>query len=275
MRVPEITDVPADAPGLSGAAVPGRPSRLLQALTILLGLDEHRCPACGMPVSEADCAKTTAPLLRARMRACGLCADCARALPPLSGARCRSCGLSLPGPAGGRQLCGDCLHRPPPWQALALCGDYGGRLRQLILRFKHGGRPALAFLLAGMLLEAAACLPLPDVIVPVPQHPKHLFRRGYNQAHELAVALGLQLDLPVRPLLRRTKEVPPQTGLPAALRRRNPVGSFCAPALEGLHLWLVDDIITTGSTLRTAAEALRAAGARRVDVLALARTPLP
>ncbi len=142
--------------------------------------------------------------------------------------------------------------------------------------FKHGGRPSLAFLLAGLLLDAASCLPLPDAVLGIPQHKDHLRRRGYNQAHELAVALGLMLSLPVHPgLLRRPAAVPHQTGLTASRRRRNAAGTFRADGVRGLRLWLVDDIITTGSTLRAAGEELRRAGAARVDVLALARTPLP
>lgn len=165
--------------------------------------------------------------------------------------------------------------------AAALAGTGAARpvpraLRRLILRFKHGGRPSLAFLLAGLLLDAASCLPLPDAVLGIPQHKDHLRRRGYNQAHELAVALGLMLSLPVRPgLLRRPAAVPHQTGLTASRRRRNAAGTFRADGVQGLRLWLVDDIITTGSTLRAAGEELRRAGAARVDVLALARTPLP
>ena len=211
------------------------------------------------------------------MLAHGLCPACARALGPYVGGRCRTCGLPLPWPAAGQPLlCGDCLASPPPWQGLALHGQYHGPLRQLILRFKHGGKPALAFLLAGMLADAASCLPLPDAVLGIPQHEDHLRRRGYNQAHELAVALGLLLSLPVRPdLLRRPADSPHQTGLTAAQRQRNAAGSFQAADVRGLHLWLVDDIITTGSTLRAASAELRRAGAARVDVLALARTPRP
>ena len=117
---------------------------------------------------------------------------------------------------------------------------------------------------------------MPDAVLGIPQHEDHLRRRGYNQAHELAVALGLLLSLPVRPgLLRRPADSPHQTGLTAAQRQRNAAGSFQAADVRGLHLWLVDDIITTGSTLRAASAELRRAGAARVDVLALARTPRP
>ena len=274
--------------GAGHAPAPALLQTVLRHLTVLLGLHEYRCPVCGMPVDPCgggtgpasgawamEAGSAAAPAILAGLRAHGLCPDCARALAPRPEARCRACGLPLP-LTGQGLICGDCLLRPPPWQGLALYGRYSGHLRRLILRFKHGGRPALAFLLAGLLAEAAVCLPLPDAVVAIPQHPARLRRRGYNQAHELAVQLGLLLRLPVRPaLLCRTAPVPQQTGLPAARRQANAEGSFRAGEVRDLHLWLVDDIITTGSTVRAAARELLRNGARRVDVLALARTPRP
>ena len=103
-----------------------------------------------------------------------------------------------------------------------------------------------------------------------------LGRAWRKQLEDGLVALGLSLSLPVRPdLLWRPTDIPHQTGLSAAQRRRNAAGSFRAADVRSLHLWLVDDIITTGSTLRAAGAELLRAGAARVDVLALARTPRP
>ncbi|WP_303951003.1 ComF family protein [Desulfovibrio piger] len=165
---------------------------------------------------------------------------------PVCGTPVDAAGKDLSGPEAGMLAHGLC-----PACARALRPSGGGRCR-------------------------ACGLPLPDAVLGIPQHKDHLRRRGYNQAHELAVALGLMLSLPVRPgLLRRPAAVPHQTGLTASRRRRNVAGTFRADGVRGLRLWLVDDIITTGSTLRAAGEELRRAGAARVDVLALARTPLP
>lgn len=211
---------------------PLRRSSFLFRLTRLLGFSEHRCPACGTPV-EDDGAGGSGP--EAGMLAHGLCPACARALGPYVGGRCRACGLPLPWPAAGQPLlCGDCLASPPPWQGLALHGQYHGPLRQLILRFKHGGKPALAFLLAGMLADAASCLPLPDAVLGIPQHEDHLRRRGYNQAHELAVALGLLLSLPVRPdLLRRPADSPTRQASPRPSGSATPPGAFRLPTSGG------------------------------------------
>ena len=97
------------------------PSPLLR-LARLLGFTEHRCPVCGTPVDDGGAA-VSGP--EAGMRAHGLCPACARALVPYVGGRCRACGLPLPWPAAGQPLlCGECLVSPPPWQGLALHGQY-------------------------------------------------------------------------------------------------------------------------------------------------------
>ena len=108
--------------------------------------------------------------------------------------------------------------------------------------------------------------------LPLPR----LRQRGYNQAQELALATGLPLGVPVRlDLLLRPSCDTPQSHLRAKERRRNLHGSFAAsPAAAGLRLWLLDDIVTTGSTARAAARTLLLAGAQRVDLVALARTSL-
>ena len=130
--------------------------------------------------------------------------------------------------------------------------------------------------LAPLLLDSLLCLPLPDALVPMPLPLPRLRQRGYNQVQELALATGHLLELPVRPeLLLRPSCDTPQSRLRAEERRRNLHGSFIAsPDAAGLRLWLLDDIFTTGSTARAAAQALRAAGARRIDLVTLARTPL-
>ena len=113
-------------------------------------------------------------------------------------------------------------------------------------------------------------------MLAVPQHPAHLRERGYNQAHELAAALCRELRLPLRhDLLYRTRRVQPQAGLDAVHRAANVRGSFAAATshLRGAHCWLLDDVMTTGSTARAACSALRDAGAASVTLLVMARTP--
>ena len=114
----------------------------------------------------------------------------------------------------------------------------------------------------------------PGGIVPVPLHPRRLAWRGFNQSLELARLLAADLGRPVLPgALRRIRDTTPQSQLPGARRRANIAGAFLAdPAqVAGRSVLLVDDVMTTGATIDTAADALCAAGAARVDVLVVAR----
>lgn len=237
-----------------------------------LGLDEVRCAACLRPFSPHShgAADPTLPL----------CPECRVLLAPFAGPRCPLCGFPFSGlppeaTTNASVPCGACLTTPPPWRALASHGLYTGPLRELILRFKFGGELALSRLLAAWLENAASCLPSPDAVLGMPQHPAHLRRRGFNQAHELARALHAATGIPFRPgLLIRRRDNAPQASLNARQRAANVRGVFGVGApVAGMRLWLVDDVMTTGSTLREAAQTLLDAGAHEVCVLAVARTP--
>jgi ComF family protein len=119
--------------------------------------------------------------------------------------------------------------------------------------------------------------PLPDLIVPVPLHPSRLRERGFNQSLELARTVADELRLPIAQRgCRRVIATPPQRGLDQRARRKNLRHAFVAdPSVKGLHIALFDDVITTGATVTAASQALLDAGSARVDVWALARTPLP
>ena len=240
----------------------------------LLGLDQIRCSSCLRPFSPAEAgAMGDGPR--------ELCGPCRRLVTPYTGARCPRCGFPFLAHEGGAAMgrskvrCGACLTEAPPWRAVAYHGLYRGALRDLILRFKFGGELALARPLASMLAEAAACLPAPDAMLAMPQHPAHLRRRGFNQAHELARALHAVTGTPLRTdVLARRHDGVPQASLNARLRAGNVRGAFAvdAPA-TGLRLWLIDDVMTTGNTLREATRTLLQGGAAEVCVLAVARTP--
>lgn len=252
-----------------------------------LGLSQTRCAHCLRPFSPLETASGASPATGPGGAAAPLCPECCLLFLPYNGPRCPRCGLppveigtdkqtadasSRPAPLS---RCGQCLQEEPPWDGLACYGLYEGALRDALLRLKFGGELSLAPLLGACLLEASRCLPRPDALLAVPQHPAHLRRRGFNQAHELAKALPRLTGLPLRPeLLHRVKPAPPQAGLAAAQRRRNVRRAFqAAPDAANLCLWLIDDVMTTGSTLAEACRALRAAGARETRVLFVARTP--
>lgn len=129
-------------------------------------------------------------------------------------------------------------------------------------------------LLGALLYQVYARLPPCQIVLAVPQHPDHLRDRGFNQAHELARSLarvtGLQL---ASKSLYRTRSTLPQTQLSAQERKDNPKNSFAAQNVAGARVLLVDDTMTTGSTLHHASMALLAGGAASVAVAVVARTP--
>ena len=214
-----------------------------------------------------------------------VCPACAGGLAPRLGGFCPRCGAFAADAAAPVALCLDCRCQGRAWDGFAFHGRYEGHLRQLVLGFKFGGRLGQGRLLAGFLAEAwqraagrsgdgAMDAGVPACLVPVPLHPKRLSWRGFNQSLELARFLGRELARPVcAEGLTRVRNTTPQSQLPGRARLSNLAGAFAGQErlVAGKHVLLVDDVMTTGATVDTAARALRAAGAVRVDVVVVAR----
>lgn len=209
-----------------------------------------------------------------------LCGPCEAELPWLDG-RCATCAVPLPTHG---LVCGECQKRPPSYDHVEVPWRFAFPVDALITRFKHQARWPFGRLLGerlGLHLQHAFTdgLPQPDLLVPVPLARRRLRQRGFNQAQMLAQWLGGALKLPVdEHLLERVVDTPPQQQLDAATRRRNLRQAFClAPGtdIKGRHLALIDDVLTTGATAEALARLLKRAGAVRVDVYCLARTPKP
>lgn len=220
----------------------------------------------------------------------------------LAPAQCRLCAM----PAPGRLLCAGCerdlpwnsrccpvcaqpqLHDAPCAQCLAHrpAFDYAwsplrleGPVRNGLLALKYGARfvqaQLFAQLMAQSLLQRAA--PWPLLILPVPLHRSRLMWRGYNQAVEIARRVsqltGIACDARA---LRKTRRTRDQIGLTPAQRHANVRGAFsCTRNLDGLHIALFDDVMTTGATLNELARVCRKAGAAKVEAWSAARTPAP
>ncbi|AKR79057.1 MULTISPECIES: phosphoribosyltransferase family protein [Edwardsiella] len=219
-----------------------------------------RCAICRLP-------------LRAPV---GICSACRRALPAPPPC-CPRCGLPS---ADIHHPCGRCLLRPPPWQRLTFVSGYLPPLAPLVQRLKYRAEWPLAVPLARLMLlrylqdRRSAPRARPEIILPVPLHRLRHWQRGYNQAAELARWLARWLQAEFRPQwLWRIRRTPPQQGLSAAQRRRNLRGAFAAHrALAGRRVLLVDDVITTGSTLSEISRLLIAQGVMSVETICLCRT---
>ena len=202
---------------------------------------------------------------RRTWRPLDLCEACETALPWIV-APCIQCGL----PDGTTDICASCHVRPPDFCSTIAALRYEGEPQRWVQKLKYGqGFRAGAVL--GTLLAANVKRRMtvrPDVIVPIPLAAVRLLRRGHNQAYALAKRCKRSLGIPLRPtLLTRRKNTQPQTGLGRRGRARNVAGAFHAEsAVAGLHVALVDDVMTTGATLNAAARACRKSGAARVDV---------
>lgn len=239
---------------------PSMPNPVDSVLDRLAGwLLPPRCVLCGAPGQR--------PVL-------DLCADCEADLPRQDSA-CPRCALALPAgsPVGE---CAQCRVDPPPWDRCLAPWRYDFPLAGLIQELKYAGRLPVARVLGTLLARRAAAADLHhdvDLLLPVPLHPAKLVERGFNQSIEIAhwLARGTRRTLVVRGL-RRTRETRPQVGLDLHERAANLRAAFDVTAdFAGRRVAIVDDVMTTGSTVREIAGVLRRGRAARIDVWCVAR----
>ena len=205
---------------------------------------------------------------------CDLCGACGQDLA-LNHSACARCALPLSTPAA---MCGECLRSEPAFTAAFVPFVYGHPIDLLLTRLKFSRNLAAGRVLVQQWSDAfaSASIERPEALIPVPLHAARLRERGFNQAREIAAPLAKTLNIPLRDdALFRARATSPQSDLDAAARRRNLRGAFaCGDRISELtHVALVDDVMTTGTTLRECARVLRRAGVARVDVWAIARAP--
>lgn len=209
----------------------------------------------------------------------GLCGPCWRETPFINGLVCDLCGTPLQGQDGGKpEHCDDCLAIARPWSRGRAALLYKDNARSMVLALKHGDRLDLARPAAAWLLRAARPILQPGMLVaPVPLHWLRLFKRRYNQSALLSKALAHAARLDHCPdLLLRRRSTGTQEGRGRDDRFANMANAIslnprCLSLVEGRHVLLIDDVMTSGATLAAAAEACVAGGACAVSVLALAR----
>jgi len=203
-------------------------------------------------------------------RRLGLCKNCGTNLPAVN-APCPRCAL----PDTGGHVCGRCQARPPSFDGTLAAFAYAEPVDRLVWRLKFAADLPAAHLLGSLLAErvAAAGLPRPGVIVPVPLYRGRLVRRGFNQSVELGRVLARRLGVPLDPALAvRTRNTPSQQSLGAGERRRNVRGCFALARPPRLaRVALLDDVMTSGATLDALAAAFKAAGDVEVQCWVCAR----
>ncbi len=212
-------------------------------------------------------------LCRGPATARDICDPCLADLT-VTGPACRQCARPLEG--SDQTRCGACLHRSPAFDQTLAPYIYTYPVNGLIQHFKFRRQLAAGRVLGSLLADwvAATGQRVPDALVPVPMSRMKLIRRGFNQSLELAVNAGSRLHCPVLPqALGKTRATPAQAELSARQRQRNLRKAFSVkhrPPLPA-HIALVDDVMTTGSTLHECAKALKAGGAETVDAWVVAR----
>lgn len=208
-----------------------------------------------------------------------LCAGCDAELP-FNQPACQCCALPMTTMGSATAYigsCGQCIANPPDFTRCIAPLRYEFPINKLINGFKHHGQFGRGAVLAELLLrELKYQERQPELILPVPLHWRRQFTRGFNQALWLSHYLGRRLAIPVDTrLLYRQKYAPAQQGLPRKQRLKNLKGAFrLNKDIEGKHIALVDDVVTTGSTISELSRLLLKAGAIHVEIWCLARTPL-
>lgn len=250
------------AAGIDGGA--GTVGALLRrgAVAVLDQLYPPLCLHCDAAVATAD----------------ALCARCFAQLRPISAPCCPVLGLPFEIPLGPEARSAEAIADPPPFRRARSAVLYNEVARKLVARLKYGDRPELARFCARLMARAGRELwDDAPVIVPVPLHRVRQLERRYNQSAELARALGRLTGLRVEPgLVTRTRRTRQQVGLSAEARQRNVAGAFtarpdAAMRLRGRSVVLLDDVITTGATVKAVTRALNRAGIDQVDVISFAR----
>lgn len=209
-----------------------------------------------------------------------ICAACEKDLP-YAKHLCERCGAFLENVAARKALyCGACLNKKLPFEKVLAIFYYQQPISRLLPALKFRNRLVYAKLLGSLMGDALKKHyenePWPGLIIPVPLHLKRLRERGFNQALELAKPIAANLKIPLdRSSCLRIKHTVAQTSLHIAARRKNLTNAFnCKKRFTQKHVAIIDDVLTTGSTVRTFSKTLRKFGVEKIDVWCCAKVVL-
>lgn len=212
-------------------------------------------------------------LCASQARSLGICDHCLRDMPWHLDNLCPQCAL----PSPGNQLCGQCLQSPPAFDSTRCLFQYQFPFSVVLQQYKYGQLLPLARTMGHLLANHVKHLPPPDCIIPMPLHPQRIKERSFNQSVEIAKVISKQLLITANlHACKRIKPTPPQANLPYKQRIKNMKGAFeCAADLQGKHVVLLDDVMTTGASLNALAKTVKDAGASHVECWVIARTISP
>lgn len=205
-----------------------------------------------------------------------LCCVCRASLPWIED-RCYCCALPLTN-ENHSVKCASCLDNAPKFDRVCALFSYELPVSSLVMGLKFGKQLAYGRILGELLAEAVShtwytSLSLPEIIIPVPLHEKRLRKRGFNQALELARPIQKHLNIPImNKAIQRVRATTPQSSLKRTSRKRNLTNAFeIKKTLPFEHVAIIDDVVTTGSTVSALSFALKQAGVERVDVWCVCR----
>ena len=244
------------------------------AQKLLLNLFPSRCLLCRQTVNRPT---VNEPAVNKNLE---ICVDCYQALPHNNNC-CPRCALPLAEDITDRVLCGRCLQKLPAFDYSYSLFRYEGEIIKLVHQLKFAEKISYARSIGEMLLTRFVqdLLPeqgRPDCLLPVALHVSRLRQRGFNQSTEIARVIAKKLEVPIdHDTVIRQRCTVSQTGLKAKQRRKNIRDAFCVTvATSYKHVLIVDDVVTTGSTVNELAKLLKKAGVQRVGVLSIARAPV-
>lgn len=207
-----------------------------------------------------------------------LCIPCWQKIQFISDPMCHCCGLPFDYEIGNEALCGACLFERPPYAKARAAFRYDEHSKRLVTRFKYSDQTHLAHVYSAWLAKAAGEMIMQtDIIIPVPLHYFRFVNRRFNQSALLAHALSKKTKIKhMQSILKRKRNTISQTGLTRKQREKNVKGAFSMSSrakkiIKGKNILLVDDVMTTGSTIEQCAKILLKGGAMQVNVLTLAR----
>ncbi len=210
----------------------------------------------------------------------GLCPDCTTSFEPVTPPKCTLCGTPFLEAGEIDHPCGHCIKEPPPFHHSASSYRFSNTLVDAIHALKYSGKSALAKSLGSLMASHDIFEEDHHLIVPVPLHIHRLRDRGFNQSLLLAKPISKEHGIAIDPfLLTRIRETPSQTGMMGRkAREQNVKGAFALRNIEnlkGAKILLVDDVYTTGATVKECSKMLKKGGAVKVNVLTLGRVPEP